>query len=114
MNMEAPTKLYFLEHTEKGLAKIGITNVSTSGAYDRVADFTRLGWWERSAKRCDTGREAEAVEQLIHRKLEAMGHQVDEATAREACGRHRGHTEVFWLGGALEAFGLGDNLDWAA
>ncbi len=82
-NKNAATKLYFLEHTEKGLAKIGITNVSTSGAYDRVADFTRLGWWERSRTVFDTGREAEAVEQNIHRKLREMGHQVDEKAARK-------------------------------
>ena len=110
-NKNAATKLYFLEHTEKGLAKIGITNVSTSGAYDRVADFTRLGWWERSRTVFDTGREAEAVEQNIHRKLREMGHQVDEKAAREACGNLGGHTEVFWLAGVEELLEEGYRIE---
>ena len=101
LNYNAPTDLYLLVHSDLGLAKIGITNEGSR----RIEWFAKRGFECLDVIRYDTGREAEDIEQTLHRFLRAKGCQPDRkrddtfaSRVEEAVGHLMGHTEVFEFG----------------
>ena len=93
--------LYLLVHSDLGLAKIGIANEGSR----RIEWFAERGFECLDVIRYDTGREAEDIEQTLHKFLRAKGCQPDRkrdeifaSRVEEAIGDLYGHTEVFEFG----------------